>query len=151
VEDWIKTLKRVSARTRAALRLQLECDQAVPVGSQSLLGLLAAVRGGCLTDLFSRRRDEPSEFWTEAEVYRCTGGNGQLAECMKREIEEWGGRVLLSTIVTKIDLSSEDVSVCANGNSGRWVVVVVPPSYWDGIEFPFKTDPYRIAMGRLTG
>jgi monoamine oxidase len=149
VEDWIKTLKRVSARTRAALRFQLECDQTVPVGKQSLLGLLAAVRGGSLTDLSSRRRDEPSEFWTETEVYRCTGGNGQLAECMKREIEEQRGRVLLSTSVTKINLSSEDVRVCANGKDfrGRWVVVAIPPSCWDGIEFPFKTDPYRITMG----
>jgi monoamine oxidase len=68
---------------------------------------------------------------------------------MKREIEEQGGRVLLSTSVTKINLSSEDVSVCANGKEfrGRWVVVAIPPSCWDGIEFPFKTDPYRIAMG----
>jgi len=150
VEDWIKTLKRVSPRTRAALRFQLECDQTVPVEKQSLLGLLAAVRGGSLTDLSKRRRDEPSEFWTETEVYRCTGGNDRLAQCLETEIEEQGSLVLTSTPVSKIKMDSDDVSVVgANGKDfrGKWIVVAVPPSCWDQIEFPVETDPYRITMG----
>src|SRR6516165_3864232 len=88
VADWIKTLKRVSSRTKMALRFQLDCDQTIPVERQSLLGLLAAVHGGSLTDLSDRRRQEPSEFWTETEVYRCAGGNDQLAQCLKKEIDE---------------------------------------------------------------
>jgi monoamine oxidase len=149
VEDWLKTLKRVSDRTIAALRFQLECDQTIPVEQQSLLGLLAAVNGGSLTDLSDRRREEPSEFWTETEVYRCAGGNDQLAECLKKEIGERGGQVLLSTPASNITLDSNDISVTANGKkySGQWVVVAVPPSCWNTIEFPFKTDPYNITMG----
>jgi monoamine oxidase len=149
VADWIKTLKRVSNRTKAALRFQLACDQTVPVERQSLLGLLAAVRGGSLTDLSDRRREEPSEFWMETEVYRCAGGNDQLAQCLKTEIEERGGRVLLSTPASKITLDSNDVCVRAKGedHSGKWVVVAVPPSCWDRIEFPFKTTPYSISSG----
>jgi hypothetical protein len=30
------------------------------------------VSGGGLTDFSDHRRREPSEFWTETEVYRCT-------------------------------------------------------------------------------
>jgi monoamine oxidase len=149
VADWIKTLKRLSNRTKAALRFQLECDQTLPVERQSLLGLLAAVRGGSLTDLSDRRRKEPSEFWTETEVYRCAGGNDQLAQCLKSEIEERGGRVLLSTHASKITLGSNDARVRANGKEypGEWVVVAVPPSCWDRIEFPFETAPYIISTG----
>jgi monoamine oxidase len=149
VEGWIKTLRHLSDRTKAALRFQLECDQTLPVDRQSLLGLLAAVRGGSLTDLSDRRRQEPSEFWTETEVYRCAGGNDQLAQCLQSEIEERGGRVLLSTPASKITLDSNDVCVRANGKDypGNWVVVAVPPSCWDRIEFPFKTDAYTISTG----
>jgi monoamine oxidase len=149
VADWMKTLKRLSDRTNVALRFQLECDQTLPVERQSLLGLLAAVRGGSLTDLSDRRRQEPSEFWTETEVYRCAGGNDQLAQCLQSEIEERGGRVLLTTPASKITLGSNDVRVCANGKDyrGDWVVVAVPPSCWERIEFPFKTDPYNISTG----
>ena len=149
VADWIKTLKHPSDRTKAALRFQLECDQTLPVEQQSLLGLLAAVHGGSLTDLSDRRRKDPSEFWTETEVYRCAGGNDQLAQSLKTEIEECGSRVLLSTPASKITLGSNDVRVCANGKDypGDWVVVAVPPSCWDRIEFPFKTAPYSISTG----
>ena len=149
VEDWLNTLGHVHPQTKMALRFQLECDQTIPVRQQSLLGLLAAVRGGSLTNLSEPGRDEPSEFWTETEAYRCTGGNKQLAECLKAEIEEQGGRVLLSTPVSKIKMDSEDVSVESKGQEfrGNWIVMAVPPPCWDQIEFPFKTDPYRITMG----
>jgi monoamine oxidase len=149
VADWMKTLKRLSDRTTAALRFQLECDQTLPVARQSLLGLLAAVRGGSLTDLSDRRRQEPSEFWTETEVYRCSGGNDQLAQSLQSEIEERGSRVLLSTPASKIELDSNGVCVSANGKEfqGDWVVVAVPPSCWDRIEFPFLTEPYSTSMG----
>jgi monoamine oxidase len=149
VAGWIKTLKHLSDRTKAALRFQLECDQTLPVEQQSLLGLLAAIRGGSLTDLTDRRRQEPSEFWTETEVYRCSGGNDQLAHCLKAEIEECGSRVLLSTPASKITTISNEVRVCANGKDyrGDWVVVAIPPKCWDTIQFPFETDPYRISMG----
>jgi monoamine oxidase len=149
VADWLNTL-HLSVRTRAALRFQLECDQTIPVEEQSLLGLLAAVRGGSLTDLSDPRREEPSEFWTETEVYRCTGGNHRLAQSLKAEIEEQGGRVFMSTPVTKIKMdSTSDVTVTGGGKEFRaqWVVVAVPPSCWDQIEFPVTTDSYRISMG----
>jgi monoamine oxidase len=149
VAGWIKSLKRVSDQTKAALRFQLQCDQTIPVERQSLLGLLAAVSGGSLTDLSDRRRSEPSEFWTETEVYRCAGGNDQLADCLKKEIEERGGRVLLSMPASKISLNSNDICVRAQGKDypGRWVVVAIPPSCWDRIEFPFDTAPYSISAG----
>ena len=149
VADWMKTLKGLSDRTRAALRFQLECDQTLPVESQSLLGLLAAVKGGSLTDLSDRKRQQPSEFWTETEVYRCAQGNDKLAQCLQSEIEERGGKVLLSTPATKIKLDSNDVCVCTDGKDfkGDWVVVAVPPSCWKRIEFPFSTEPYGISWG----
>jgi monoamine oxidase len=151
VASWIKTLRRIriSDRTIAALRFQLECDQTIPVEQQSLLGLLAAVNGGSLTDLSDPRRQEPSEFWTETEVYRCAGGNDQLAECLKKEIEERDGRVLLSTPASKITLDSNSICVRAKDKDypGDWVVVAVPPSCWRTITFPFDTAPYSISMG----
>ena len=47
----------------------LEADNGTPSMEQSLLGILAMVKGGGL-----------DRYWTETEVYRCHDGNQRLAE-----------------------------------------------------------------------
>jgi monoamine oxidase len=66
-----------------------------------------------------------------------------------KEIEECGGRILLSTPASKITLNSNDVCVTAQGKDypGNWVVVAVPPSCWNTMELPFDTAPYSISTG----
>ena len=47
----------------------LAADNSVPAEEQSLLGVLAMVKGGGL-----------DRYWTDTEAYRCVGGNDQLAK-----------------------------------------------------------------------
>jgi monoamine oxidase len=150
VAGWIDGLTNVSDRTREAIRFQIESDQTAPVEKQSLLGLLAAVKGGSMTDL-SKTRTTPSEFWTETEVYRCAEGNQQLAESLRSEIERLGGSVRLSTPVTEVSLDSKSVNVITAKREsivGNWVVVAIPLACWDTIKFPFALDQYRVQIGQ---
>jgi monoamine oxidase len=70
VAGWIDSLTRCSKQAKKALQFEISTNQSTPVDQQSYLGLLAAVKGGSLTDLWKPRRG-PSEFWTDTEVFRC--------------------------------------------------------------------------------
>lgn len=80
-----------------------------------------------------------------SEVYRCSGGNDQLAECLKKEIEERGGRVQLPRPASKKMLDSNDICVRAKGEDyrGKWVVVAVPPPA--GTLWNSRSTPLHIA------
>lgn len=80
-----------------------------------------------------------------SEVYRCSGGNDQLAECLKKEIEERGGRVQLPTPASRKMLDSNDICVRAKGEDyrGKWVVVAVPPPA--GTLWNSRSTPLHIA------
>lgn len=150
VEMWIQALKHCSEAAKAELRFEISTNQAVPVHEQSYLGLLAAVQGGSLTNL-GTRKDEPSEFWTDTEVFRCGAGNDALAWRLKAEIENYGGEVHLNLPVRKVRMDSN--SACAISTKGKphkadWVIVAIPPSCWDDGFLPVD-DPnsYKIQMG----
>lgn len=67
VQEWIQSTQ-AGDLTKRLMRATLAGDNGQDVSKQSLLGQLAAVKGGGL-----------ERFWTESEVYRCRGGNDQLA------------------------------------------------------------------------
>jgi monoamine oxidase len=90
---------------------------------QSYLANLAMVKGGGL-----------EKYWSESEVYRCQGGNQQLA---RKLVEAIGApKVLTRTIVRSIAVTGAGVRVTlANGKAldGDHVVLTAPPPTWNRI------------------
>ncbi|HTC61343.1 MAG TPA: NAD(P)/FAD-dependent oxidoreductase [Candidatus Saccharimonadales bacterium] len=149
VEDWIASLTRCSAAAKAELRFEISTNQTLPVKEQSYLGLLAAVKGGSLTDLWKPRHG-PSEFWTDTEVFRCAAGNQELAKCLQAATTQAGGKVLLEHPVQKIHMDSKPQVITEKGDSfsADWVILAIPPSCLDSEMLPGKNlDSIKIQMG----
>jgi monoamine oxidase len=74
------------------------------------------------------------KYWSESEVYRCQGGNQQLA---RKFVEAIGApKVLTRTIVRSIAVTGSGVRVTlANGKilEGDHVVLTAPPPTWNRI------------------
>jgi monoamine oxidase len=124
VADWIAGLD-TSDLCKRALTVQLTGDNAVSAAQQSYLGHLAMVKGGGL-----------EKFWTDSEVYRCKGGNQQLAEKLARSIGT--ERIVLKLPATDVQVASDKVTAkCADGRTieADDCVLAVPPSVWNKIKF----------------
>jgi monoamine oxidase len=120
--DWIEELD-ASALCKAALDTMMTADNGVVTQWQSYLANLAMVRGGGL-----------EKYWTESEVYRCKGGNQQLAHRFVQAIGK--ERVLMRTPVRAIAVSDRGVQVTlANGKvlEAEHVVLTAPPPVWNKI------------------
>ena len=124
VGDWIAGLS-CSPLCRAAIDGMLTGDNGVRTEWQSYLGHLAMVKGGGV-----------EKFWTDSEVYRCRGGNQQLAEKLADGIGR--DRITLKMPVSRVSRTSAGVTVrLADGRvlEGDQVVVAVPPNTWNRIAF----------------
>lgn len=142
--DWIDALD-VSPRCKRAIAAQLAGDNGQAVERQSYLGNLAQVSGG-----------GGERYWTESEVYRCRGGNAQLARKLAEAIGEY-------RVVTKLPVRSIAprggggagapgilAVTCADGRVIECddVVLAVPPSVWSKIEIAPPIPPaIRPQMG----
>jgi monoamine oxidase len=73
--EWISKTS-CSNRCRHAISIMLAADNGIPTSEQSLLGVLAMVKGGGL-----------DRYWTDTELFRCQGGNQTLAERFARSLE----------------------------------------------------------------
>ncbi len=136
ISDFFKTVEMREA-TRLAISAQIGGDNGVDDDKASLLGMLAAVKGGGV-----------EKYWTDSEVYRCKGGNQQLASKLAEAIGK--DRVVLKLPVTKIDTSkSVAVVTCADGRTIECddVVLAVPPSVWNKIEFKPGFPSFMPQMG----
>jgi monoamine oxidase len=103
----------------------LTADSGVRTEWQSYLGHLAMVKGGGVEG-----------FWTDSELYRCKGGNQQLAEKLADGIGRV--RITLKMPVTHVHTTSSGVQVrLADGRTleGDQVIVAVPPNTWNRIAF----------------
>jgi monoamine oxidase len=126
---WIKR-EKCSRRCKKALTDMLEADNGTPSAEQSLLGILAMIKGGGL-----------DRYWTETEVYRCGGGNQRLAEKFREVLNRDRTRVITNARVTAIRRRGKEVAVTVNvaGKTetvlARDVVLAVPPSVWSRIRF----------------
>ena len=124
VGDWVRGLS-CSGLCRRAIDAMLTADNGVRTEWQSYLGHLAMVKGGGV-----------ETFWTDSELYRCKGGNQQLAEKLADGIGR--DRIALRMPVTHVQASSSGVRVrLADGRSleGDQVIVAVPPNTWNRIAF----------------
>jgi monoamine oxidase len=122
--SWIQGLQ-ASAACKSAVDAMMTSDAGVRSDWQSYLGNLAMVKGHGL-----------EKYWTDSEVYRCRGGNQQLARRLAAELGD--RRVQLSAAAQSV--SVDDRSVRVKLASGRTleaedVIVTVPPSVWNKIAF----------------
>ena len=121
---WIEA-QQVSPLCKAALTAQLTADNGSMTAWQSYLGNLAQVKGGGL-----------EKYWTESEVYRCKGGNQQLAQKLAEALG--AKRLCLGTPVLAVATDSKRASLTLAGGKrveAEEVILAVPPSVWKKIAF----------------
>jgi monoamine oxidase len=128
VAQWIKRQK-CSSLCKKAVRKMLETDNGVKANQQSLLGVLAMVKGGGL-----------DRFWTDTEVYRCENGNQQFAERFFGRLNRKAGTVVLKAPVTSVSRRGKEIWVKVKGRrkeAGPFddAVPAIPPSLWHSIRF----------------
>jgi monoamine oxidase len=143
--SWVESLE-CSERCKAAITAQLASDNGVATSGQSLLALLAEVKGGGL-----------EKYWTDSERLRCKGGNQQLAERLRDAIG--ADRVRLGCHVRRVDAGERGVAVeyGSRSPSGKVtssdlaaddVVLAIPPSTWRNVVFePALPRSLAPAMG----
>jgi len=140
VKQWIDGLE-VDALTKRACWINQASDNGVDPARASLLGQLAAVKGGGL-----------AKYFTDSEVYRCKGGNQQLA--MKLAEKVGADRIVLGLPVTEIDTRGSAIKVtCRDGRMIECedVVLAVPPTVWSKIQFnPGLPSDLSPQMGQNT-
>ena len=122
--SWIES-RDASPLCKAGLRAMMTADNGVITEWQSYLANLAMVKGGGL-----------EKYWTESEVYRCKGGNQQLATKLAAAVGT--ERVLTRTPVRAVAATEAGVRVTlANGKvlEAEHVIVTAPPPVWNRIAF----------------
>jgi monoamine oxidase len=150
--DWLDSLRCPTAwskKGRDAVAQQLVADNGRSAEEQSLLGVMAMIKGHGV-----------DRYWNDTEVYRCIGGNAQLAERFAAElgpgivhtgtkvtaISEKNGVVSVDLEHTTEDDEARDLEANLNGNKsqrckslksvrGDEVVLAIPPSVWHLIHF----------------
>jgi monoamine oxidase len=131
--SWVAGL-RASPVCKLALEAYLTGECGVPSAWQSYLGLLARIKGGGL-----------EKFFTQSEVYRCLGGNQQLAQKLTEAIDN--KRVLRNAPVRAVTLSLKSATV-AVGDGEKLeaddVILTAPPSTWKRIAFDPPLPPLLI-------
>jgi monoamine oxidase len=121
--EWIAA-QPCSDVCKAGLDAQLVADNGVATAWQSYLGNLAQIKGGGL-----------EKYWTETEVYRCRGGNQQIATKIVAALGP--SRVHLRQPVTSLAVSDRGIVVttAAATYEADYAVLAVPPATWNRIAF----------------
>jgi len=128
--SWIDAID-ASPLCRSALDTLMTADNGVVTDWQSYLGNLAMIKGGGL-----------EKYWTDSEVFRCRGGNQQLASKFVAGIG--AAKVLTRTIVRSVDLTDAGVRVAlASGKTleADRVILTAPPPTWNRIAFDPALPP----------
>ena len=128
--SWINGLS-ASPLCKSGLHSMMSADNGMVTEWQSYLGNLAMVKGGGL-----------EKYWSESEVYRCQGGNQQLARKFVAAIG--AGKVLMRTIVRTVAVTEKGVRVTlADGKvlEGDHVILTAPPPTWNRIAFDPALPP----------
>lgn len=140
IAAWVERLNAPALVKRAVLINQTS-DNGQEASAMSLLGQLAAVKGGGLED-----------FWTQTEVYRCRGGNDRLAHALAESLGS--RRLVLGCPVSEVARRGDGLEVrCADGRvfACDRAVLAVPPSVWGSIRVePALPAALRPQMGSAT-
>jgi monoamine oxidase len=139
---WLSSLPLRSHWSKIALdavQQLLVTDNGVPADQQSMLGVLAMIKGHGV-----------DRYWTDTEVYRCRSGNQHLATIFRDALGS--ERVLLNTKVSSILEQNGKITVELKSISGEGanqvtkemespalpfddVILAIPPSTWNQIIF----------------
>lgn len=122
--SWIQSVN-ASPLCKTGLDAMMTADNGMLAEWQSYLGNLAMVKGGGL-----------ETYWKDSEVYRCKGGNQQLARRLASAIGS--ERVLLQSPVRSVNVGDQNVRVTlASGRvlEAEHVVLTAPPTVWNRIAF----------------
>jgi monoamine oxidase len=122
--SWIAGLD-ASPLCRRAMQTMMAADNGVVAEWQSYLANLAMVKGGGL-----------EKYWEETEVYRCKGGNQQLA--LKLADAVGRARVLTRTPVRTVATDERRARVTLSDGKvleADHVILTAPPSVWNKIAF----------------
>lgn len=116
----------VDDNTKKGIDALMSHDNGVACDKQSLLGMLACIKGHGV-----------EAYWTDTEIYRCKGGNQQLAHKLADKIGP--NRIVMRLPVTKIDAGGGGRNIIVTCGDGRTlecddVVLAVPPSVWNKID-----------------
>lgn len=134
---WIERCK-VSDLCKQGMTVQVMADNGQDPAKQSYLAFMAMVKGGGV-----------EKYWTESEVYRCKGGNQQLATKLAEGIG--ADRVITGLPVRSIRTNDRGATVeCKDGRTLECddVVLAVPPSVWNKIEIAPGLPPMlNVQMG----
>lgn len=137
VAEWLERAP-LSPLARRALDAEFAADNGVETAWQSQLGNLAQIKGGGL-----------ERYWTDSEVFRCKGGNQQLAEKLAGALPS--GTVRRNAVVTAIVTTDRLARVTLRDGTtleGDAVVLAVPPSVWPRIAIePPLPSALRPQMG----
>jgi monoamine oxidase len=143
--DWVSKAK-CSDLCKRAINGMLAADNGVPADQQSLLAVLAMVKGGGL-----------DRYWSDTELFRCEGGNEQLAGRFQEKLNVRGEkRVYCSCPVTEIRKKNGAVELLTSQRKplGEFddVILAVPPSVWGTIRLKgFPDLARRFAKAPLLG
>jgi len=121
--NWIASLE-CSDLCKRALAVEFTSNNGQETTKQSFLGNLAQVKGHGTAESY---RDE-------SEVYRCLGGNQQLAFKLAETLKS----KVVGVPVRNVDTTQKNVVVtCSDGRTLECddVVLAVPPSVWSRIDF----------------
>jgi monoamine oxidase len=122
LRDWINAQK-ISERCKQALEFENAANNGVDNAKASYLGMLTALKGGGI-----------EKYWSDTEVYRCKGGNQQLAQKLSEPFKQ---RLTLGLAVTEIAPKGSGMLVtCKDGRTLECddVVLAVPPTVWKKID-----------------
>ena len=123
--DWVRRAK-CSNLCKHAISGMLAADNGIPADQQSLLGILAMIKGGGL-----------DRYWTDTELFRCKGGNQQLAKKFAGKLNKHGRIVFLNSPVEVVERAAKGVSLGIRGKT-VWaddLILAIPPSVWSKINF----------------
>ena len=149
--EWLAGVT-ISDLGRYAVDTETTFNNGVPLAAQSYLGNLLQVKGGGL-----------DAYWTESEVYRCAGGNQQLAFRLAEAIG--AERIHLEEPVQSIEVhgssgfggshATQGSHCTVRSSRGSYeadvVVLAVPPSVWSRIAItPSLPATLRPQMGTNT-
>lgn len=122
-KDWIDAQKDLSDLCRLGVWINQAADNGQDPAKQSYLGNLTQIKGGGV-----------EKYWTDSEVFRCKGGNQQLATKLAEKIGN--ERIILGLPVNGIDGRRDKLVItCRDGRTIEVddVVMTVPPSVWKKI------------------
>ena len=136
-KQWIDSLD-VSKLCKEGLYVQFMADNGQDPAKQSFLGNLTQISGG-----------GGEKYWTESEVYRCKGGNQQLAFKLAEGIGK--ERIIQGLPVSEVNGKADKMIItCRDGRTieADDVVLAIPPTTWKKIRFsPAIPDRLNPQMG----